>query len=739
MMDVNRPTQAKWLPRVVYTLIVVGLVGVLLILPREAAQWVFIGAILVSWRVVGTDHHLHRALRLPNVPPLPTWLRYSLEIVVVLVIIGYFSRHLWDWSPESGVLGQEISYLANSGLTAGAVFQRSGTIPLWNPLMANGEPLIEGPFSFVLNPLMLAPFLWLPALQAVKFSVLAHLLLAGVGGWMLGYTLKYRVAGRLLLACLLCGNGSMNGAIGGGLFQMGLSQAYVIWVYAGLFGTLYRYSRAYVGVLVISAMLLISAGTFWYALPTALACMVIIPFALVQRDEHGKWRVNGMIFRRIGLASLLILGLSAARWLPTIINSAYIDHPRESFTYVLNIPDMVKGYFSADFTDWHQVSIEYHYIVPALFAGVTVLLLLSLWRGFDRLPALTVPRLRLIVPSVLLILLFTIWAYADIPLIRALYARIDLLSHWRILGRMMAAATPFIAVLCVLAFEDALSLLAKHSTTNFWRGLAMIALVIFAAFSAADVLRNIQRTTRIVPVQAESTNRVPIYTLRQATPSGMLVVNTLSFHDYFAFYETLTRAYNGNPDIRIRSMPATLGNRYSMQLPPRYVLVYDERNRSIQQSWGYQPVSLTDSGADTGLWENPDAPDYTFIIPIHRSADLSRVGREATTAVLEFSHHFDRIRIVAPNSRDDTVLVAQETAYPGWTVMVDGQPAQLEVVGSFIGVRLPNKDENAPPTIVEFRYRPRWLTISALITLFSAGVLAAFLLRVERLISRDDA
>lgn len=722
----------------VYAGVFVCLVVGLLILPREVAQWAFIGAILVSWRVVASERNLHREFRVPAISRLPAWVRYSLEIAFVLLVIVTFSAHLWDWSPEMGIHGQEISYLANSGLISGAVFQRTGTLPLWNPLMGTGEPLVEGPFSFVLNPIMLAPFMWLPALQAIKLSVLIHLLLAGIGGWVLGYTLRFHTAGRLMLACLLAGNGSFTGAIGGGVYQMGLSQAYVIWVYASLFGMLYRPSRAYAGLLVISATLLISAGTFWYALPTALGCLIITAFAIIRRDEAKKWRVDGVMFRRVAWAGVLILGLSAARWLPALVNNAYLNHPREGFVRPLTWGDLLGSYGKSFIPYVANIGIEFHYILPPLFALLICALMLSLWRGFSHLPALTVSRARLLTVSIALIALFSVWGYGDLPLIRALYARFDLLSHWRILERMLAAATPFIALILALLFDDTITLLRRHSATNILRMIGVVVVIVVGVVATVDVLGNFKRTIGISP--ENSFNRAPLLALREAHPDGILSVATDNFFDYLPFYDTLTRADFANPDIRVQALPSTIGNRYTMQLLPRYALGITPEYVAYLREVGYRPTDYVHPlyGADV-LWEHDNAPEYAFVTPVHQVAVLRRLGRDVTDPVSSYSHHFDSIEVRVPNSYDDRVLVVQETAYPGWTVTIDGQSAQLEVIGTFLGVRLPTRTPTDAPTLVEFHYRPRWFYIGAIVTLFSAGVLAAYLLRVDRFFSRDDA
>jgi hypothetical protein len=214
---------------------------------------------------------------------------------------------------------------------AAVTFEHTGRIPLWNSWMGRGEPLLENSFSYVNNPLMFLPVLAWGPYDGAKIAVIAHAVIAGLGGWMLAYLAGLKTAGRLLSAGLFAGHGGIVGAIGMGFYQMSLSQAYVPWIYAGTIGTLRRRDRWSVGLLVVGTALLLFAGTFWYALPTAIGVALLVGFGLFEHDAAGRIRLNAVALRRIAVAAVLIGAVAAVRLIPQAVNHEYVTHVEEYF------------------------------------------------------------------------------------------------------------------------------------------------------------------------------------------------------------------------------------------------------------------------------------------------------------------------------------------------------------------------------------------------------------------------
>jgi hypothetical protein len=398
-------------------------------------------------------------------------LHIALELSVILIVLFIFTTPLQDLSADTRIQGVEFSYLINSGAIAHEIFQDTSAIPLWNPFIGRGEPLIENPFSYVLNPLMSIPVIGLGPAQGAKIAVLLHIALMALGGWALADSLRMGAAGRLLLALLLAGNGSFTGAIGEGFYQMSLSQTYAPFIYAGLIGVLYRRDRASIGVFAVFSALMVFAGTYWYVLPTASGVIVISAFALIGAGDR-RFRIESV--KRLLWAGALTVGLTAIRTLPQAIHDDLVIHPNADLDAVTDFFGVVRNYIETTVQpapDRILNAIDYHYILSPLFGAFVVIG----WIAVERFGITTRGRKRIVIPAIALITLFTCWAQGGIAPMRWLYDAIPLLDEWRLTGRMLAAATPLIALLLALAFDDIVSVCRRQISRGTWRNAALAA------------------------------------------------------------------------------------------------------------------------------------------------------------------------------------------------------------------------------------------------------------------------
>ncbi len=739
--------------RVFGILLVLGVLA-LPILPAPANALVLIGLIGGAAALLATDKTLLRDLTWGRAVALPvvrvrTRVQHAVEIGVVLIILLLSTTSLQDWSPEMRIAGPEFSYLINSGAIAARVYELSGAIPLWNPFMARGEPLLESPFGFVLNPIMTLPIFWFGAVQGTKLAVLLHIGIMGIGGWLMAYALKLRAPSRILSALLLGGAGGMAGAIGYGFYQMSLSQAYVPWIYAGLFGILYTQRRRWVAVLVAAAALLIFAGTFWYVLPTAISCALIALFGLVRRDEKG-WYFNLGALTRLIWAGALVIGVSAVRFIPQWVNHDMIAHPRNALDTYVDFFTVATPYFVPEVPKpFENIAMHYQYIMPPAFA----LLLLALrgWALFRRdKPKRAVGYgARIVLPGALLIILFTVWAQEGTPFLRWLYGLIPTLGEWRFLGRMLAASLPWFAIIAAIWLDDLLIAFGRALRAPDGRpavpirlgGLVAAAAVsvslIGASAAGLDIVRNWGRIAGVEPTF--TFERPLVYYLRERFPNRFLQVWTGGFFVYLPFYEMLARASFGNPDYRPDPVEPTIGTREAMRFPPEFGVGVDGffMNWVISNGFRVIPETIEMFAGAEWVWEQPDAPSYVFAV--HYNDLMGRttpLTRYEALPIDTYSHHIDWIRVTLGDYTPGFILVAQEVAFPGWEVEINGQPAQLESVGGLIGVRLPDKAPGSPPTEVIFRYAPRLLYASGWLTTASVGVFAVYALRLDRFMRR---
>ena len=664
--------------------------------------------------VVGADTYRGLLSRLTtplpaiHLPPISArWIKIG-EVLLVVACLYFLTANLRN---PGRLNGREFSYLVNSGAVAASIFEKTGAIPLWNPLIGQGEPLVENPFSFVLNPLMTVPSLTLGVVDGTRVSALLHVMLLGLGGWCLGNILHLAAPGRLLLALLIGGSGSVAGQLSQGFYQMALSQAYVPWVLAGVVGTLNTRERWPVGVLVVASTLMIFAGTFWYVLPAAISAGVVVLFYIVRWE--GRLRLDMAAIRRLALAGVFILALAAVRLLPQYIHRDTIWHPAERLTETRNILSLLRWFFFP-ISDYDDFALYYHFFIPPGFALLVVTVRLLYWR--DPL------RWRLVLPALLLIAFYTIWA-TNSTFTHWLYREFPLLYQWRFPVRMLAAVGPWIVLLVALWFDEALRFTLRR--LNLLR-LGLAAMLVIAATSTVFTVLANWDWIGVGPQR--SLNREPLINLRQENPSAFLTVGTEGFFDYMPFYDTLVRASFGNPDYRPLGQPSTLITA-ELDLLPRYAIAYEDEDREPLIDAGYQP------GPDRILWEHPTAPTYAFTTASDSlwNEDFSRAD---TTPIHSYSHHMDRIEIRLGSYRQGHVLVVQETSYPGWRVTVNGEDTPIESVDGVIGVLLPRDPNLRGPLHIVFSYRPIWLYAGGFITVLAAVVFSGYLLGADRVLLR---
>lgn len=691
-----------------------------LLLPRPWSGYAFVGGCAVSLvilvgKLLPLDApSVRRVWRLPSraQQALASWpaLRYGQELACVLLVLVYVTTPRWDFTDLTQIHGREFSYLVGSGALAGEVFRRDGAIPLWNPLMRQGEPLIESPFSYVLNPFMTAPVLVWGAVVGAKIAVLLHFAIMAVGGWTLAYALGLGGGARMFLALVLGGSGSMAGMIGEGFYQMSLSQAYLPWLFAGVIGTLRRDERVWPALLAVAGALLLFAGTYWHALPAALVGGGVV-------IAHPPTRTR---LARLAAAGAMLLGLSAVRVLPQIVHHAYVWHPAadlEDTVYPFSlvarayfVPQVVTGLESFGY------SIYYHYILPPTFAlAVLPGVLLALRR-----------LARVILPAAVGVLVLTVWAQEGTPVLKAVYSTITFISEWRFTGRVMAVGAIWLAVLAAIGLDELLWRARTTLDSRTLRGIAAAALVLAAAITTLDVTHNLRRTPAYAG--AYSFNRTPFHNLRDLYPGAVLSVLTPGFHDYLAVYEALVRVPVGNPDYYATGRPSTLGltNLTLIEYRAEFAIEYQNVWSAEELIYrGYLPFE------HPALWHrwhrNWQALPYAFVLDLERYA-LTSSPYDSMRPAQGFAHQMDRITFALRDVPPQSALVVQETAYPGWQVWANGERLPVESVGGVIGVRLPAGEQ----VRVTFVYWPAWLMLGGGLTLISATGIAVYLVWPRR-------
>ena len=174
-----------------------------------------------------------------------------------------------------------------------------------------------------------------------------------------------------------------------------------------------------------------------------------------------NFAINRPTLRRLFIAAFFIAGLCAIRLLP--INRALLHHPSSSDPSQTTFLIKMSTYFSpltpaANGQDWWM---NFHYVLPALFAILIAVALVILLIGGYRREAFGPKLWRIIVPAILIIGLFTLWGQGETDFKKWVYAQLPFLNDWRNTGRIAAAASLWVVVLAAIGFDTIISFLSQ--------------------------------------------------------------------------------------------------------------------------------------------------------------------------------------------------------------------------------------------------------------------------------------
>jgi hypothetical protein len=187
----------------------------------------------------------------------------------------------------------------------------AGELPLWNPWVGFGAPLLADASAELAYP---ATWLLLPLPVPLQFELFAsaHCLLAALGAAALARRLLGSELGAGVAGAAYALAGPLLSAVG--LYHHFAGAAFLPWVLWALEGLLRRPERGQALVLGVLAALQILAGSGDLVLMTGLACLGRL---LLELRRRGPAELAARAVP-LALATALALALGAVQWLPTV-------------------------------------------------------------------------------------------------------------------------------------------------------------------------------------------------------------------------------------------------------------------------------------------------------------------------------------------------------------------------------------------------------------------------------------
>src|ERR1041385_1449726 len=207
----------------------------------------------------------------PQRQPTINFATFVIEMLLIVLASVFAASVFSNFNPALRVSGGEMEYLTRTAYTLGTLVPQKGYIPLWDPYMEFGDPMLENPVSFAFNPFLTWPSIFFGPENGIKLSIILTALLAGLGGWALARVLGLGALARLLLAMLCMGKGNMYSFLSQGHFALFAVQAYFPWIFVGVIGIL-QGRRRWPIVLTALAFALV----FWTGLPWFPPAIVLV-------------------------------------------------------------------------------------------------------------------------------------------------------------------------------------------------------------------------------------------------------------------------------------------------------------------------------------------------------------------------------------------------------------------------------------------------------------------------------
>lgn len=700
-------------------------------------------------------------------PAAFNWATFILEIVIIVVASLYASSVYADFDSSKRLGGLEAEYLTRTAYSVPTLLREKGRIPLWDPFMELGDPMLTNPVSFYFNPVLMGPELLLGPNNGVKVSIILSALVAGLGGWALGRVLGLGPLARLLLALLLIGKGNMHSFLSEGHYAFFASQAYFPWIFAGVIGILRGYRRWPLILTALGVALVFFCGSPWYPPALALSAgLLTLCYTISFRrgaNGHRTLAIEWGKIARVLFAFVLALCLSAVTFI-TLWNSRQgIGGSLIFQDYRANLGVVLEQFFSgfkeldnpAKFPEGNAFAF-YSFVAPAWFSLLLVLLFALVAALRRRLPPLP---WRAVGAALVLFFFCMLWGAGQNPVIELLYVLIPLATQFRHVERVLALASVWLAVLVAIIVDMLWQQLVHHPawqaaaapkrSGRALRRLTAVGLIAISGLASIDVLSKWHVDWGNAFVRAEDKwEDYCVSWLRDQHPGEPLDIWTLSYRSVYTNYRNEVRhGFVGSDFYHAQPMPSTLfsGNLIPRdgapaEVMPEYAFGPPHYDQSWMDQYGYTAIPESadpyDSEKAPCLYRRENAYSYAFTITRSELASYSDyLPPDALTPITSFVRDYDRIGVLVRGTDSGNLVVAvQELAFPGWTVTVDGQPTPIESIGGFIGVLLP-PDESWHKVL--FQYLPADFYIGAAVTLITALGMILYLLRIDRVLPED--
>lgn len=616
-----------------------------------------------------------------------TWRAFGPECLIIgLAVLAYCSKFLdlGTWRPLSGLEGplfQVLDWLLVTSL------ERYAELPLWNPYIRTGYPLMADPFLHLYNPLATGPVLLFGVMDGFKIGLLLSFFAAALGAWWLGALLGVGRAGRLWMALMYAFTGQAAAKFIQGHYDFVLGFAWIPWSVAALIAATRSHRRLHIAAAAISLSLIFFSGNLYYAFyALQMAMLYALTVLVTPRTTHPLVRFDLPTAKTLATIGLLVLGLTAVQALPLFELRSHIGHPNDpEFKQSHNLGQIWLDYVSTDPRRPDAIDL----VPPEEFYAYT-----GVW-PFLALALLPLVRLRQQRRPVLFFILFLVvivlWVdIRDMPW-REVYASGPLVSQFRYPTRLLLFGACALIALAGLSLDAGWRLALSQarrpggSSIGVLRSVAAhLGLALLAGFMMFAVIDVYGQNRRLIGTREAWEPPFTVASWLRAYDPGIYYVDAPG-EWYVALLTHELRYLNGAYYQFIADERARVNERRVVARPKYLVGGRDPPPLP-------EPRLLRDFG-QYRLYHLPRSLPYVF--SVRREVLSGRAGDRE----LERSEVTEWLPMVRPNSvavtaegegegEADSLLVVMMSTYTGWQVRVDGVEQPLRNVGGYLATEL---------------------------------------------------
>jgi hypothetical protein len=664
----------------------------------------------------------------------PRWRKYlqsSIEWAIIIIVAWlYCNATLLNFDSTSLQESGEHNESSTFPILTEVALTRYGQMPLWNAYAMTGLPYLQDPLNHFWNPISTIPVLIWGGINGMKVSIFLSFVLAGLGQWLFAHAFGVRGLSRLWAALLFLLSGGLAYFWAYGWYELVLGAVWFPWCFAALWWALRRRDWTSIVLTAICIGMVISTGGGYYPfyLFGSLGTLVIANFFMSGPSKRWGRLLRAVAVALISAAFLAVVILPIAQGLPLLNRWTGDDHEQ---TYSQPVDYTLMNFAISD-RKWEGIEFlglpsgwKWFYLSSIALGAALCLAPMALvsnrWR---RAPLIAVGALTLVIIA---------WSANRFTPIGLIYQAFPFLYNLRFPNRLLVIAASPLLIVASIGWQNTFKLLKQrwhHNPLPAWSAKSKIkklmaqsislrwlpALLILAAMTYAVIdVYNVNQAFAFSNGSTDQTLQQALTWLK-AHDGSLYYINlggdSIYWHGTSVSYQMEIPVINFDYGRHLVSLDSQIQPEAPFIASPKYVIAVSDAPLTILPP----DAQIIHSVDQYNIWYVPDALPVAFSAPpvlTQSHFTDKKLPREAAEALPVKYDGPNRVIAVGKPARPGDQLVVLVSDYPGWELLIDGQPTPMLPANGYLGaMMLPGNHTYT------FNFRP-WpytvgLTISAL-------------------------